>query len=158
MSRVLLAIDGSEFAERACARALALLGTEHEFIALSVIRAALTTVSSALPESLPGSLEMVEDSEGDPEASLRQSARLDSEARADIEQVLRRLHITARELVETGDAGEIICSVAQRERVDVVVIGSHDRGIAHRLLGGSVTRHIVQHAPCLVLVHGRQAS
>ena len=52
-------------------------------------------------------------------------------------------------LVE-GDPGEAI--VGECEGADLVVVGSHGRtGITAALLG-SVSRHVVSHAPCPVVV------
>ena len=51
-----------------------------------------------------------------------------------------------------GDPFAVICRVAQEERVDLIVLGSHGRtGLAHVFLG-SVAERVVRHAPCPVLV------
>lgn len=45
-----------------------------------------------------------------------------------------------------------ICQVAEKESIDLIVMGSHGRtGLAHVLLG-SVAERVVRHAPCPVLV------
>ena len=54
--------------------------------------------------------------------------------------------------VEHGDVGPTICSVAEEEGVDLVVLGTHDRSRWSRLWFGSVSDHVVRHAPCPVLV------
>ncbi len=54
--------------------------------------------------------------------------------------------------VEDGWAGSIICQFAEEHRSDVIVIGSHDRNFWLRLLDPSVGRHVIDHAPCPVLV------
>jgi nucleotide-binding universal stress UspA family protein len=51
-----------------------------------------------------------------------------------------------------GDPAETVCQVAADEKADVVVIGSHGKGWARRAFLGSVSQHIIQHAPCPVLV------
>ncbi|HEV8717019.1 MAG TPA: universal stress protein [Candidatus Binatia bacterium] len=63
---------------------------------------------------------------------------------------------TSKVIVETrallGDPFSAICHTAERERVDLIVMGSHGRtGLAHVLLG-SVAERVVRHAPCPVLV------
>ena len=38
------------------------------------------------------------------------------------------------------------------EQFDVIVVGSHGRGFVKRVVLGSVSHHVLQHAPCPVLV------
>lgn len=55
-------------------------------------------------------------------------------------------------MVEFGDAADRICQVAESEGVDLVVLGTHDRGRWARLWFGSVSDRVVHDAPCSVLV------
>jgi nucleotide-binding universal stress UspA family protein len=55
-------------------------------------------------------------------------------------------------LVWTGDPGDMIVSAAEAEHVDMVLVGSHGRGAVGRFFLGSVSEHVVRHAPCPVLV------
>jgi len=55
-------------------------------------------------------------------------------------------------LVWQGEPAEAIVEAAGSEQVDLVVVGSHGRGSMGRLLIGSVSDHVVRHAPCPVLV------
>jgi nucleotide-binding universal stress UspA family protein len=54
--------------------------------------------------------------------------------------------------IEIGDVAGTVCRVAAELHVDVIVVGSHGRGAIERILLGSVSEHIVRHAPCPVLV------
>lgn len=54
--------------------------------------------------------------------------------------------------VEDGRVGATICAFAAEHQSDVIVIGSHDRTFWDRLFGPSVGRHVIDHAPCPVLV------
>ncbi|MCP4194397.1 MAG: universal stress protein [Planctomycetaceae bacterium] len=50
-----------------------------------------------------------------------------------------------------GPPGPVICWVAQEQKCDLIVIGTHGRlGVSHLLLG-SVAEYCVRHAPCPVL-------
>jgi nucleotide-binding universal stress UspA family protein len=55
-------------------------------------------------------------------------------------------------LVWEGDPGESIVDAAVSEQADMIVVGSHGRGAVGRFLIGSVSDHVVRHAPCPVLV------
>ena len=55
-------------------------------------------------------------------------------------------------LIWEGSPGESVVEAAASEQVDLVVVGSHGRGSMGRLLIGSVSDHVVRHAPCPVLV------
>jgi nucleotide-binding universal stress UspA family protein len=88
----------------------------------------------------------------------RPGGRID-QLRADRELVARGLVTRGREsgvpvtfLIWQGDPGEAIVDAARSEAVDLVVVGSHGRGSMGRLLIGSVSDHVVRHAPCPVLV------
>jgi nucleotide-binding universal stress UspA family protein len=55
-------------------------------------------------------------------------------------------------LVWEGDPGESIVEAATAEEADLIVVGSHGRGTVSRFLIGSVSDHVVRHAPCPVMV------
>lgn len=65
---------------------------------------------------------------------------------------LRESSHTIRTLVATADPRVAIVEVATNESADLVVIGSHGRTGLRKLLLGSVSSHVVSHAPCSVLV------
>ena len=54
-----------------------------------------------------------------------------------------------RKLVE-GDAGEVL--VAESKEAELVVVGSHGRSGFKAAILGSVSRHVVDHAACPVVV------
>jgi nucleotide-binding universal stress UspA family protein len=144
MSRVLVAIAGTEFDREAVREALELLGTSHDYLFLTVEHA----VSSALagggdpddPVLIPE--EAFEDAEED--------AR--DEGRRDLKAILDELGLRAQTRVETGDPGERIVALAEAEKVDLIVVGYHHRSVLRRVLGGSVSDDVAHHAPCPVLL------
>jgi nucleotide-binding universal stress UspA family protein len=51
-----------------------------------------------------------------------------------------------------GEAGSLICEIAQRWAADLIVLGRRDnQGVKHVALG-SVSNYVTHHAPCSVLV------
>ena len=64
----------------------------------------------------------------------------------------RQRGVNVRFLIWDGPPGEAIVDVARSEQVDLVVVGSHGRGAVGRFFVGSVSEHVVRHAPCPVLV------
>ena len=64
----------------------------------------------------------------------------------------RALGIAVSFLIWEGEPGESIVEAARAEHADLVIVGSHGRGSMGRLFIGSVSEHVVRHAPCPVLV------
>ena len=60
--------------------------------------------------------------------------------------------VEAAFMVWTGDPGESIVAAAAAEAADMIVVGSHGRSRIGRIVAGSVSDHVVRHAPCPVLV------
>jgi nucleotide-binding universal stress UspA family protein len=90
------------------------------------------------------------------------ASQLEASLREDTEQKMREVAakdktVTLRTQVKMGEPFWDICRIAEEEKVDLIVMGSHGRtGLAHVLLG-SVAERVVRHAPCPVLVIGRKA-
>ena len=88
----------------------------------------------------------------------RASARMDQvrARRAQLAQTLvergRTEGVAVSFLVWEGDPGNMIVEAAEAERADMVLVGSHGRGAVGRFFLGSVSDHVVRHAPCPVLV------
>ncbi len=81
------------------------------------------------------------------------------EARREVESLVEKAADTLREAgfptehhVLAGDPRESVVDLAVRERVDLIVVGSRGRTGLARLMLGSVSSHVVTHAPCSVLV------
>nr|XP_043625184.1 universal stress protein YxiE [Erigeron canadensis]XP_043625185.1 universal stress protein YxiE [Erigeron canadensis] len=54
--------------------------------------------------------------------------------------------------VEHGDPRDLICNVAEKMGVDMVVLGSHGYGVIKRAFLGSVSNHCAQNIKCPVLI------
>ncbi|KAI3445316.1 hypothetical protein Pfo_001981 [Paulownia fortunei] len=55
-------------------------------------------------------------------------------------------------MVEHGDPRDVISEVAERLKVDFLVMGSHGYGVIKRAFLGSVSNHCVQNVKCPVLI------
>jgi nucleotide-binding universal stress UspA family protein len=134
--RILLATDLSRASERAA----------DEAIRLTVESRALLVVFSVVDPGrlrLPGGAFLL---------------RIDQE-RARIDTAVQRLVSRARQagaratyLVWEGDPAEAILAASEAEDIDAIVLGSHGRSLLGRLVLGSVSARVSEHARCRVLV------
>jgi nucleotide-binding universal stress UspA family protein len=138
---ILVPCDFSEYAERAYSWAIEL--AEKLGAKVILVHAAQLFTSLGYPESV----------------YLLDLKKMEDEVLADAEKRLDEFVAkkgASPVVVETravsGDPFWEICQTAEKERADLIVMGSHGRtGIAHVLLG-SVAERVVRHAPCPVLV------
>ena len=65
---------------------------------------------------------------------------------------LRAAGVKADAKWPVSDPRHAILEAAERDRVDLIVLGSHGRSGISKLLIGSVASHVVTHAHCSVLV------
>jgi nucleotide-binding universal stress UspA family protein len=145
VSTVLIATDGSEVALRAAKRAAGLLGPVESVTVLAVV--------TDLPGDDAGGIEGPTESPEEAERIIEGEAR---DAAAAIDAVIAELpeswQPSVKRRVEAGDAGPMIVWVAEQEHTDAIVVGSHGHGVLKRLLMGSVSMHVMHHAPCPVLL------
>ena len=145
MSTVLRATDGSDLATAAMVKGVALLGHGHRFITLAVVPPVFVPTASVSPMDTHPTL-------ADPELEHA----LEEEQRAaqytEVHELDAVLGITAEHLVETGEPGPTICDVAADVGAEIIVIGTHGHGWLKQVLMGSVSTHVLHHAPCPVLV------
>ncbi len=133
--RILLATDLSRASERATDQAIALareLGAT--LLVVSVIDSEVTTVRRGLVERM------------DQRRAAREAAAQALVLRG------RQAGIAVSFLVWEGTPGPAIVEAAAAEAADLVVVGSHGRGRVGRFVLGSVSDHVVRHAPCPVLI------
>ncbi len=87
-------------------------------------------------------------------------------ARAELGQLaadLRADGLAVREIVTQGKPSAEIVRVAEEEQIDLIVLGTHGKGVLDHALFGSTTERVVRKAPCPVLScrlasHGRSAA
>lgn len=68
------------------------------------------------------------------------------------EQQLRTMGVEAVTHVVPATGAEAVLDVADEVGADLIVVGSRSHGIGRRMRHGSVSKKVVHHAPCSVLV------
>ena len=139
--KILIALDSSSHSERAL-----------EFVARMrwpagsrvIVISVLQPVASALTGAYePGVIQAVD------LGALRQELET---LVAAAERTLREAGISTEGRVLAGEPRETLVQLAQSERADLIVVGSHGRSGIAKMMLGSVSSHVVTHAPCSVLV------
>ncbi|HEY5729651.1 MAG TPA: universal stress protein [Anaerolineales bacterium] len=135
--RILLAVDGSKYAELAAKVA----GELAQCVNAGELR--IVVIYDPIPHYL-----------GEPNLQIVINARLDEAQRIlrkgviDVGDVPGEVHT---EFIE-GNPAEAIIEVAKTHKSDVIVMGSRGLGRLAGLVLGSTSQKIVSHAPCPVLI------
>jgi nucleotide-binding universal stress UspA family protein len=136
--RILNATDGSETSEQASRHAL------------------------ALAQQLGAQLELLAVVEGDFQAGIRLHAEIAEQVK-ESQETLDRLESSARargvavtKLMVTGEPGPTIVNVAGDSGADLIVVGVHRMGRLERVILGSTSHYVVQHASVPVVVVRQQ--
>jgi nucleotide-binding universal stress UspA family protein len=141
--KVLIAIDDDDSSREALQFAERMVSADDDVLVLNVA-------------NYPGLVPMA----GDPFGAGMGAAALDPVSLGEIDQRAEQLvKATVGDLdahsegvVEHGAPGERICAVATEHEIELIILGSHERGAFGRFLHGSVSDFVVHHAPCPVLV------
>ena len=140
----LLCTDGSDLSVEALAAGLAVLGP-------GVAPVVVTVVEPSDPALVTGT------GFAGGVMSADELTAMDDERRAEATETLTRVVADlgldgADTRVLDGSPGQAICDLADEVDAAVVVIGSRGRGGLKRAVLGSVSDHVVRHAPCPVVV------
>jgi nucleotide-binding universal stress UspA family protein len=143
-SPVLLCTDGSHHALQALSAGLELIGRNHDLVLVTVMdtpeEASLVGGGHAGPDMTPEEFD-------DQVVRVREAADYAiEEAQSEL------LLVGAKVYVLSGHPGEEICQLATELSARAIVLGSRGRGGLTRLLLGSISDHVVRHAPCSVVV------
>jgi nucleotide-binding universal stress UspA family protein len=70
---------------------------------------------------------------------------------AKIAAAIRPKEVEVRELVVQGKPSAEITRIAKEESVDIIVLGTHGKGMLDQALFGSTAERVIRRAPCPVL-------
>jgi len=142
---VLIATDGSEAAVEAAHKAVELLRPGAR------VALAMVVPSKQDPMLDAGGFEgpVMTDEEAEQEWQENKGG---AEAELDKEAALADQPVETKVVADDGGPGPGIVRVAKELPADVIVIGSSGKGALRRFFTGSVSDHVVHHAPCPVLV------
>jgi nucleotide-binding universal stress UspA family protein len=146
-TNILVALDGSEVSHLALIQAVDQARIRNAKI--QAIYIAVTPQFNSLPVDQPYGMdttfemnrviEKAEESEG--ELVLENAKKYCVE---------RGITLTTH--LKYGDTGNEIISLAEQEKTDLIVIGSHGKGSIDRLLSGSVSSYVVTHGKVTTMV------
>src|SRR5918994_2471221 len=157
MNAIVIGYDGSGCADRALARAAEL---SHAFGAkLVVVSVGRPTPVAAAPEMMVASGMPVATGTG--ALATRAASALATDEPDDATLLLDRARrsltprpIEADFVAEHGDPVDRLLDVAEGRNADLIVVGCHQHGFLHRLLGHGVDEELARRAHCdVLLVH-----
>lgn len=141
---VLLCTDGSELALEALRRGLAVLAASDRVVIATVVE--MTAEMDVVGTGFAGGIMS-------PEEAMRADESRVAEAEELLASTRDALELPAAELtVLDGAPGPALVHLATELPAAAVVIGTRGRGGLRRAVLGSVSDHVVRHAPCPVVV------
>ena len=165
MPKILVAIDGSEHANRAFAQAVQLFGTDAEYVMLSVVPPWSPAVALGATGSLraptgtstygtAGGGMPLTPSPGGMQRAIEGMYDFFREAQS---QAQRIAGVHAVGLIEEAKAskrkiGKMLVDIAEEQEADAIVVGAHGASFVGGVLLGSVSQFVVHHAHCPVVV------
>jgi len=137
VQKIIVAYDGSTFAQKAIDKAVELAKKEEtEIICVNVIE-----------EYCPIGLTEIDCT------IVREMQTKESNAiTANALEEFKKAGVNARVIIETGSPAEMIIEVAKREGADMIIAASHGKHGAKKFAFGSATARLIEHSPVPVLV------
>jgi nucleotide-binding universal stress UspA family protein len=137
VQKIIVAYDGSTFAQKAIDKAVELAKKEEtEIICVNVIE-----------EYCPIGLTEIDCS------IVREMQTKESNAiTANALEEFKKAGVNARVVIETGSPAEMIIEVAKRESAAMIIAASHGKHGAKKFAFGSATARLIEHSPVPVLV------
>jgi nucleotide-binding universal stress UspA family protein len=133
--RMLVATDGSPYSRKATKKALDLAqasGAALKVVSILEISAHIYAVAPEFTE---------------------EKIKINQQYVDEVKEMAAARGLTVEGVVREAEcADQIIIEMAQKDGINLIVLGSHGRTGLKRLLMGSVTERVIAHAPCPVLV------
>lgn len=145
--RVVVALDGSEIAERLVALMEELGRTGSEIVLVQ----ATVPVEEVIARTTPAGA-MAGGGTVDAYELTEQEAAEAERYLSDIADRLRARKVRVETVHEQGKPAEVILRVAQERGADLIAMTTHGRGGISRLVFGSVTEEVLRHTAIPVLV------
>lgn len=144
--RVLIGTDGSDEAVSAARAGLELLAPPDSLVVVCVVEAP-AAATAGLESGFAGG--MATDSQVERAWQL-----VEEEAEDVLDRTVAALEPSAEveRVVTAGEAGPVLCRLAEERDADAIVVGSRGRGAIKRALLGSVSSHVSNNAPCPVVI------
>jgi nucleotide-binding universal stress UspA family protein len=152
--KVLMATDGSEFSRAAIEKGCGQISLENAPAAVRIMAVAeLMTGMAAEPFAI--SAGYIQETQA---ALLEQAEGFAAAAEEVVREKCGGSEIEITRKVTVGSPARAIVEEAEDWGADVIVVGSHGYGFWGRMVIGSVSQSVVNHAPCSVLVvRGRES-
>jgi nucleotide-binding universal stress UspA family protein len=147
--QIIVCTDGSPDAVAAAAAGLAVVGAPKQAVIVTVIEPPDDSLVTG--GGFAGGVMSEEELD-------RDTAAAHSTARSVLEDTASQLELPDAELkVLEGTPGQAVCQFASDLNARAIVMGSRGRGVVKRAVLGSVSDHVVRHAPCPVVISGPAA-
>lgn len=149
-SKILFAVDATSSSDVALDIGLGLIDDNAEVLVLSVDDlqsprlSPLGMLASRIDNDVPLNADAGQEVGGDRTANPPSAADIARSAAESID--------ADAALALSGDPGMVIVDTARNEDVDLIIIGTSERGVVARFFTGSVSEYVIDNAPCSVLV------
>ncbi len=146
MKTILVGYDGTNSAKRALERAA-------EFAEAFKAKIVIVSVATPEPTTAPGAFGLLPlyAYDADRLGSGHDEA-LWQEHRKSVEAFFKDVNLAVDFAGVRGEPVEQIVEVAEQQRADLIVVGTHEPGFVERLLTGSVSQGVARRAHCDVLI------
>jgi nucleotide-binding universal stress UspA family protein len=115
-------------------------------------------VLHAVGKFVPPAQELWHDAGGDPERARQEIKERSTELAERVAGWLREQGLAVETAVRDGEPGPAVVEEAKEWGADLVVVGSRGHTGLRRLLEGSVSKYVVDHASCPVeVIHARDS-
>lgn len=145
--KILIAADGSKYSDAAVEKCCEMFG-KSENVSVRIISVVEPPAPMAA-EPFGVSNEFYAEAET---ALREQSKEAAKRAEQTIIKNFKDEHLNVETAIIIGNPKQTIVEEAKKWTADLIVVGSHSYGFFERMLLGSVSNAVVQHAPCSVLV------